>query len=87
MPESFNLVTYLFRGIGQHIQPLSLDEMERITAERMEKIKKLGLSGLITSALETEGVHLSADELESGEEKGEIMDKIVEDLEDFGQVE
>ena len=41
LPESFNLVTYLFRGIGQNIQQLSQDEMERITAERIEKIKKL----------------------------------------------
>ncbi|MDR0369955.1 MAG: hypothetical protein LBH96_05680 [Candidatus Peribacteria bacterium] len=51
LPESFHLVTYLFRGIGQNIQPLTADEMERITEERIDKIKNLGLSGLMTSSL------------------------------------
>jgi DNA-directed RNA polymerase subunit beta len=51
LPESFNLVTYLFRGIGQNIQPLTADEMERVHEERIEKIKSLGLSGLMTSSL------------------------------------
>lgn len=41
LPESFNLVTYLFRGIGQNIQPLTADEMERLHEERIEKIKSL----------------------------------------------
>ncbi|MDR0650519.1 MAG: hypothetical protein LBG59_03820 [Candidatus Peribacteria bacterium] len=44
LPESFNLVTYLFRGIGQNIQPLTADEMERVHEERIAKIRSLGLS-------------------------------------------
>ncbi|GHW02613.1 DNA-directed RNA polymerase subunit beta [candidate division SR1 bacterium] len=87
LPESFNLVTYLFRGIGQNIQQLNSDEMERIFTERMDKIKDLGLSGLITSSLDDDEL-ISIDSLgESSDEKEEIMDKVVEELEDFGQIE
>ena len=78
-------MTYLFRGIGQNIQPLTADEMERITEERVEKIRDLGLSGLMTSSL-SEAVEFSEDS-DSGDEREEIMEKVVEDLEDFGQLE
>ena len=87
LPESFNLVTYLFRGIGQNIQPLTADEMERVYEERIEKIKSLGLSGLMTSSLSALTDEVAPGELDIGEEKEEIMDKVVEDLEDFGQLE
>ena len=84
LPESFNLVTYLFRGIGQNIQALTADDMERVHEERIEKIKTLGLAGLMTSSIAGEEI---SNDVESGEEKEEIMDKVVEDLEDFGQLE
>jgi hypothetical protein len=86
LPESFNLVTYLFRGIGQNIQPLTADEMERVHEERIEKIKNLGLSGLMTSSLNSlsENGEIMDD---AGEEKEEVFDKVVEDLEEFGQLE
>ena len=84
LPESFNLVTYLFRGIGQNIQPLTADDMERVYEERIDKIKNLGLSGLMTSGVTTED---TLTDIESGEEKEEIMDKVIEELEDFGQLE
>ncbi len=32
IPESFNLVTYLFKGLGQNIIPLQEEEMEKIHA-------------------------------------------------------
>lgn len=84
MPESFNLLTYLFRGIGQNIQPLTADEIERIQEERIEKIKSLGLSGLMSEMSMPEE---SAGDIDSQEEKEEIMDKVTEELEDFGQTE
>ncbi|MDR2541092.1 MAG: hypothetical protein LBD11_04895 [Candidatus Peribacteria bacterium] len=87
LPESFNLVTYLFRGIGQNIQPLTADEMERLHEERIEKIKSLGLSGLMTSSLGALSEEGEISDNDSGEEREEIMDKVVEDLEDFGQLE
>jgi len=84
LPESFNLLTYLFRGIGQNIQPLTADEIERIQDERIEKIKSLGLSGLMSEMSIPEE---NSGEIDSNEEKEEIMDKVTEDLEDFGQTE
>jgi hypothetical protein len=87
LPESFNLVTYLFRGIGQNIQPLTADEMERVHEERIEKIKSLGLSGLMSTSLNAIGDDVNAPETDNGEEREEIMDKVVEDLEEFGQLE
>ncbi|MDR3169855.1 MAG: hypothetical protein LBU27_09285 [Candidatus Peribacteria bacterium] len=87
LPESFNLVTYLFRGIGQNIQPLTADEMERVHEERIEKIKSLGLSGLMTSSLNVITEEGELGEGEGGEEREEMLDKVVEDLEEFGQLE
>ena len=87
MPESFNLLTYLFKGLGQNIVSLTSDEMERIYEERMDKIKSLGLSGIMTASLEqdlTKSLDEDEDEVES---KGEMIGKVVEDLEDFGQIE
>ena len=84
LPESFNLVTYLFRGIGQNIQPLTADEMERVYEERIEKIRSLGLSGLMSTSILKEDTTVETD---SGEERDEIMDKVIEELEDFGQLE
>ncbi len=87
MPESFNLLTYLFKGLGQNIVSLTSDEMERIYEERMDKIKSLGLSGIMTASLEQE-LSKSLDEDEDEvESKGEMIGKVVEDLEDFGQIE
>lgn len=85
LPESFNLLTYLFKGLGQNIVALTADELETIHQERMEKIKSLGLSGIMTASLEhwTE----TDDETDESEDKGEMIGKVVEDLEDFGQIE
>ena len=82
--ERWKLLTYLFRGIGQNIQPLTSDEIERIQDERIEKIKSLGLSGLMSEMSIPEE---NGGEVDSNEEKEEIMDKVTEDLEDFGQTE
>lgn len=89
MPESFNLLTYLFKGLGQNIVALSAEEMERIYEERMDKIKSLGLSGIMTTTLEQElaNAHLDNEEENEIDSKGEMMGKVVEDLEDFGQIE
>lgn len=80
-------MTYLFKGLGQNIVSLTSDEMERIYEERMDKIKSLGLSGIMTASLEQE-LSKSLDEDEDEvESKGEMIGKVVEDLEDFGQIE
>ena len=78
-------MTYLFKGLGQNIVALTADELETIHQERMEKIKSLGLSGIMTASLEQEAG--ADDEADESEDKGEIIGKVVEDLEDFGQIE
>ena len=85
LPESFNLLTYLFKGLGQNIVALTADELETIHQERMEKIKSLGLSGIMTASLEHEAA--TDEETDESEDKGEMIGKVVEDLEDFGQIE
>ncbi|MFC2494842.1 MAG: DNA-directed RNA polymerase subunit beta [Candidatus Absconditicoccaceae bacterium] len=85
LPESFNLLTYLFKGLGQNIVALTADELETIHQERMEKIKSLGLSGIMTASLEHETA--TDEETDETEDKGEMIGKVVEDLEDFGQIE
>ena len=87
MPESFNLLTYLFKGLGQNIVSLTSDEMERIYEERMDKIKSLGLSGIMTASLEQELTKSLDEDEDEVESKGEMSGKVVEDLEDFGQIE
>ena len=87
MPESFNLLTYLFKGLGQNIVSLTSDEMERIYEERMDKIKSLGLSGMMTASLEQELTKSLDEDEDEVESKGEMIGKVVEDLEDFGQIE
>lgn len=78
-------MTYLFKGLGQNIVALTADELETIYQERMEKIKSLGLSGIMTASLEQEAG--ADDEADESEDKGEMIGKVVEDLEDFGQIE
>ena len=87
MPESFNLLTYLFKGLGQNIVSLTSDEMERIYEERMDKIKSLGLSGIMTASLEQELTKSLDEDEDEVESKGEMIGKVVEDLEDFGQID
>ena len=62
------MLTYLFKGLGQNIVSLTSDEMERIYEERMDKIKSLGLSGIMTASLEqelTKSLDEDEDEVES----------------------
>ena len=81
------MLTYLFKGLGQNIVSLTSDEMERIYEERMDKIKSLGLSGIMTASLEQELTKSLDEDEDEVESKGEMIGKVVEDLEEFGQIE
>ena len=81
------MLTYLFKGLGQNIVSLTSDEMERIYEERMDKIKSLGLSGIMTASLEQELTKSLDEDEDEVESKGEMIGKVVEDLEDFEQIE
>ncbi|MEI7919098.1 MAG: hypothetical protein WCH65_02560 [bacterium] len=41
LPESFNLLTYLFKGLCQNIEPLSIEELEVVQEDRIKKIVNL----------------------------------------------
>ena len=81
------MLTYLFKGLGQNIVSLTSDEMERIYEERMDKIKSLGLSGIMTASLEQELTKSLDEDEDEVESKGDMIGNVVEDLEDFGQIE
>ncbi|MCK9467313.1 MAG: DNA-directed RNA polymerase subunit beta, partial [Candidatus Absconditabacterales bacterium] len=88
LPESFNLVTYLFKGLGQNIQAMTKDELDEITKERISKIKELGLGALMKEgAVVTDDEEIDSKEEIVPEEKGDIMDKILEDMEESGELD
>ncbi len=84
LPESFNLVTHLFKGLCQNIQVLDYSTLENIHFERTEKIKELGLSKIIKTQISDSDI---LDETENPdmeeEEKDEIMDNIIHDMDEF----
>ncbi len=83
LPESFNYVTYLFKGLGQNIEILSEDQIEQTHTERVKKIKALWLSG-ITTGDESEDEKWDADSMS---EKSEMIDNVIEELKDFGEID
>lgn len=78
LPESFNLVTYLFKGLGQNVEPLTGEELEEIHQERVKKILDLQLSGLMDSSMV---VGQAADD--NAQEKEEIIDNVIQEMQDF----
>jgi len=83
LPESFNLVTYLFKGLWQNVEPLTTEELETIHQERVKKILDLGLSGLMDDSLVI-GQSWNDDNMQ---EKEEIIDNVIKEMEDFWDLE
>lgn len=86
LPESFNLVMYLFKGLGQNIEPLTADRVEAIHKERVDKILKLGLRG-ITSPIGIDEAIGDENEDQKLEDKKEMIENVITELEDFGEIE
>ena len=86
LPESFNLVMYLFKGLGQNIEPLTEDRIEAIHKERIDKILKLGLRG-ITSPVGIDEVASEEGEEQKLEDKKEMIETVITELEDYGEME
>ncbi|HMT01646.1 MAG TPA: hypothetical protein PKC14_04930, partial [Candidatus Absconditabacterales bacterium] len=88
IPESFNLVTYLFKGLGQNIAPLNQEEIDRIHNERINKIKKLSLKGISykDSIEEILGGESDLDEPRI-DDKSEIIDNVIEELKIHGSMD
>ena len=80
LPESFNLVTYLFKWLAQNVNPLTQEELDEITQERFNKIKELWLSSLMKEPIVSVNDKDDEDVDESLEEKEDIIWKVIEDM-------
>lgn len=89
LPESFNLVSYLFKGLCQNIEPLTFEQLEELHKERTRKIKDLGLSGIMKTSLMEETEEGVSEEAVTWllEEKEEIIDNVIQEMEDFWDIE
>jgi len=84
LPESFNYLMFILKGLAQNIIPLKEDEIERIHKERIEKIVKLGLRGITASKEEViEELKITQDK----EEKKQVIDTVLEEMTEFGDLE
>lgn len=79
LPESFNLVTYLFKWLSQNVRPITHEQLEEIKKERLNKIKNLWLSDMMRESVVSDE-DIKNDAIESKEEKEEIIDKVLEDM-------
>jgi hypothetical protein len=66
--------------LAQNINPMSQDELDEITQERFNKIKELGLSSLMKESVVSDEQIEEEDDIESLEEKEDIIDKVIEDM-------
>jgi hypothetical protein len=87
LPESFNLLTYLFKGLCQNIEPLSIEELEIVQDDRIKKIVNLWLSWVMKSTIPWEWEETSITDEEIGQEKEEIIDNVIQEMEDFWELE
>ena len=88
LPESFNFLVYLFKGLGQNIERLSGEQIDEIHAERVKKILALGLSGITSKeAIKQLQKENKAADIETDEDKNEIIDTVIKEMEDFGEIE
>jgi len=83
LPESFNLLTYLFKGLWQNIQALNITEIEKLHEKRMSKILSLWLSGVMSDTALVDDVVMEENTNDDGEEKKEIMKNVIEEMSDF----
>jgi len=84
LPESFNLATYLFKGLGQNIVSLNEEQIQRIHESRLQKILGLWLSGVMSKI---EIAEETTTETQTKEEKEQIMTNVIQEMEDFGDIE
>ena len=84
LPESFNYLVFILKWLAQNIIPLTKDQIDKIHKERVEKIVKLWLRGITATPDELK------DELrvyEDKEEKKTVVDNVLEDMAEFGDLE
>lgn len=77
---------YLFKGLGQNIEPLTEERIEAIHNERIDKILQLGLRG-ITSQGGPDDNGSDDGEEQKAEDKKEMIETVITELEDYGEIE
>lgn len=89
IPESFNLVVYLFKGLWQNIIPLSREEIDKIHQERVEKIVELWLKGLTEEAWVVDKSEVAKRMKVEDEkaEKQEMIDSVVDDMKEHWDID
>ena len=88
LPESFNLVTYLFKWLSQNIQTVTQEELDEILQDRVEKIKELWLHNLMKESVLSDDDNMwEDDEDTTQEEKEDIIDKVLEDMVDSWELD
>ncbi len=87
LPESFNLVTFLFKGLGQNILPLHEEVIEKIHEDRIKKITTLGLKW-ITGEESFEEVKIDTKKWkEDTDEKQAMMDSLVVEMKESWDID
>ncbi len=86
LPESFNLLTYLFKWLSQNVRPITREQLEEINKDRLDKIKNLWLSDMMRESVVSDE-EIKNDTIESKEEKEEIIDKVLEDMIESGDID
>ena len=84
LPESFNYLVFILKWLAQNIIPLTKEEIDKIHKERIEKIVKLWLRWITASTDEVK------DELkvyEDKDEKRSVVDSVLEEMSEFGDLE
>lgn len=88
IPESFNLVMYLFKWLWQNIKQLTNEQIDVIHQERVQKIVDLNLKGIRGEEVFDESdVAAGKGKEEEQQDKKEIMNTVVEELKDHGDLD
>ncbi len=85
LPESFNLVTFLFKWLWQNIVPLREEQIDKIHEERIKKITTLWLKWI---TWEESFEEVKIDEKKgSNEDKAAMMETLVEEMVDSWDID
>ncbi len=85
LPESFNLLVYVLKWLSQNIYWLTKDQIDQTNKERIKKIADLWLKWITTSQMEVQ--YNKEWNKRKKDEKKEIMDTVMKELEDFWEID
>jgi hypothetical protein len=66
---------------------LTIEELEIVQEDRIKKIVDLWLSGVMKSTVGGDNEETVVEEWDVGNEKEEIIDNVIQEMEDFGELE